>query len=434
MLTRTFVSPLSVSPLTRSSFANPSTSYTNSNSPFDAACGGVIGTQFVGNGATFLFNGTSLTATLMAAQDSSQKVQLMIDGIVVQQTSTQDLTLPAADFSTCSPVTLQSELLSDSTTHNATITNLDTTGGWMFFHSFSFTPLPIIISVTSTVTTIVPSGASAIDFSTSLPSTTPSNTNPPSIVTSSSTKSSASATSTTAVATAASKPSTGPIIGGVIAALIIILLVGLWFWRHRRQQRLNDTTEYGGTVDRRTSPGDHIFKEGLPATIARPASFGRRRSTDARYIDLEAIPKLAATRMHPISRELQQQPPIPSVPIWDAAVVEQPSRRPSAPASLVNHTNPHPSPGLSGINQDRLDLVERLVNRNVPREDIAAIIRTMAAAELGGSKPSPDQRRSQAALRRHDIHIPELEMMIRQGREQLQEAPPMYDFKDNRLV
>ncbi|KAG8874293.1 hypothetical protein FRB97_006011 [Tulasnella sp. 331] len=380
-------------------------SYTNSNSPFDAACGGVIGTQFVGNGATFLFNGTSLTATLMAAQDSSQKVQLMIDGIVVQQTSTQDLTLPAADFSTCSPVTLQSELLSDSTTHNATITNLDTTGG-----------------------------ASAIDFSTSLPSTTPSNTNPPSIVTSSSTKSSASATSTTAVATAASKPSTGPIIGGVIAALVIILLVGLWFWRRRRQQRLNDTTEYGGTVDRRTSPGDHIFKEGLPATIARPASFGRRRSTDARYIDLEAIPKLAATRMHPISRELQQQPPIPSVPIWDAAVVEQPSRRPSAPASLVNHTNPHPSPGLSGINQDRLDLVERLVSRNVPREDIAAIIRTMAAAELGGSKPSPDQRRSQAALRRHDIHIPELEMMIRQGREQLQEAPPMYDFKDNRLV
>ncbi|KAG9017789.1 hypothetical protein FRB93_004600 [Tulasnella sp. JGI-2019a] len=360
--------------------------WTASNSPFSDKCGGVIGTGLAGNSVTLIFNGTYVSATLLLAQDSSQSVQLLVDGAAINPINTQDGSLPTTDFATCAPITTSSGTLTAGT-HNATLVQLEN-HGWMFFHNFIYTPIPVTVSATSTVTTAVG------------PSTT---LNP------------ASAASTTggAVATGSSSHSSvGPIVGGVLGGLVIAILAGLCLWRHRRQQREGDDNlhENNGAAIYRGSSEEQEYKETSPSAQQRSFSFGRSQSiANAQHVDMEGLPDhqivAATTTMQTpsIASELPQHRALPALP-------------------------PSPSPA----NPNQLEIIERLINQNVPRQDITAIIRTMAAAGPSGSgaEVSGDQQRAGAIQRQPDTHTSETGIeMLRQGQEQ---HPPMYDFKDGR--
>ncbi|KAG9003401.1 hypothetical protein FRB94_003109 [Tulasnella sp. JGI-2019a] len=365
------------------------TPWNNGNSPFWGLCGGVIGTRPVGNSVTLIFNGTYVTATLLSAKDGSPSVQLIVDGTPVNPINIQDGTLSDSDFTTCNPLTTSSGTLAAGT-HNATLVQLNNLGV-MFFHNFIYTPLPVIVSVTSTVTTAVG------------PSTT---SNP------------ASGASTTggAVATSSSSHSpVGPIVGGVLGGLVIVILAGLWLWRHKHQQRKGSSGkvhENTGVAAYRRSLEEQEDKETSTTAQQRPFSFGHGQSVvGAQHVDIEALPD----QQRAVATTITQTPSIASEMSPQRAL-------PALPAP-PNTTNPN-----------QFEIIERLISQNVPRQDIVSIVRTMAAAGPSGSgiEAGGDQLRAEAVQRQSDTHTSAMGIeMPQQGEGQ---HPPMYDFKDGRQI
>ncbi|KAG9003405.1 hypothetical protein FRB94_003113 [Tulasnella sp. JGI-2019a] len=434
--------------------------WTNSTVPFSDACGGVIGAQNPGNSVTLMFTGTSVTATLLSALDSSLAVQLFVDGVAIKLLRTQDNSLGSTDFATCAPLTITSDPLAAGT-HNATLVQLDPLGGWMFFHNFVYTPLPDAVTATVTAfTTLTPTptptpisstGSTSASSSTPAPTLSSFPSSGLSTTKSSTSDSPASTTAAAVAATASTHSPVGAIVGVVIGLLVIAILVALWFWRRKRQQRETDDDmpeykPYGGGPIRRRSSGDQIYKDISPITQPQRFSFARgQTAADARYVDLEAMQKPAAVASRGHQQRPSAAPLIPITTTRDSLATSNSSSRILAAPSVINHVSPPPSSAAATTttdsSQERLELIERLVNQNVPRQDIAAVIRSMAAAELSGgssgSKGGRDMRKAAATQRqRKEIYTPEeggIEMSQR-GQEEHAEAPPMYDFKDGRRV
>ncbi|KAG9020699.1 hypothetical protein FRB95_003654 [Tulasnella sp. JGI-2019a] len=359
------------------------TPWDNGDSPFWGLCGGVIGTRPVGNSVTLIFNGTYVSATLLSAKDGSPSVQLIVDGTPINPINTQDVTLSKSDFTICVPLTTSSGMLTAGT-HNATLVQLSGPGA-MFFHNFIYTPLPVIISVTSTVTT-------AIATSNSVSAASPTGA---------------------AVTTSSSSPSpVGPIVGGIIGALVIAVLAGLWFWRQKRQHwkgGSGSVYENTGAAAYRRSLEEQDYRETSTTILQRPFSFGHSQSTvDAQHMEIEALPdqqRAAATTTQTPSVALEMS---------------------------SQHSLPVPPAPLSTTNPNQLEIIERLIGRNVPRQDIVSIVRTMAAAGPSGSgtEASDGSKRADAVQRQADTYISAMGIGIpQQGGAQ---HPPTYDFKDGR--
>ncbi|KAG8984539.1 hypothetical protein FRB94_004674 [Tulasnella sp. JGI-2019a] len=270
-------------------------------------------------------------------------------------------------------------------THNATLVQLNGPGA-MFFHNFIYTPLPTFISVTSTVTTAGRPSA---------------------------TSNSASTASTTgaAVSTSSSHHSpVGPIVGGVIGILVIAILAGLWFRRQKHQPREGggDAHENTGAAAYRRSFEQQDYRETSTTILQRPFSFGHSQSTvDAQHMDIEALPD----QQRAATTTTTQTPPITLEVSSQEALL--------APPGPPNTTNPN-----------QLEIIERLIGRNVPRQDIAAIVRTMAAAGPSGSgtEANGDQQRAEAVQRQPNTHISEME--IEMPRQEQELPPPVYNLID----
>ncbi|KAG9017791.1 hypothetical protein FRB93_004602 [Tulasnella sp. JGI-2019a] len=202
----------------------------------------------------------------------------------------------------------------------------------------------------------------------------------------------------------------GPIVGGVLGVLVIAILAGLWFWRHKRQKREGggDAHENTGAATHRSSLEEQEHKETSKTAQQRPFSSGSQSIVDAEHVDIEALPD----QQRAVTMTTIQNPSIDS---------ELPTRRPL----------PALPPSPSTMDPSHYEIIERLINQNVPRQDIAVIVRTMAVAgpSYSGVEASGDQQRAEAVWRQPlDTHIPAIGTeMPRQGQEQ---HPPMYDFKD----
>ncbi|KAG8848107.1 hypothetical protein FRB96_001294 [Tulasnella sp. 330] len=206
--------------------------------------GGVKATKVQGASVTLMFTGTAVTVNFLLDQLGST-AQVLLDGSLIHEVNT--ITTAGSSYFACNFAPVTSDALSNIS-HNLTAVK-DVATGYMYMHSFVFTPAPVI-STSST----------AASASTSGSSNNPSSSH---------------------------HSSHGAAAGGAIGAVVILLIAGIIAFLFRRRSRQ-------GRVAHRNSFGidGSIHSPDLIVPMSVPWNQSQRKSVNVAVKDNLATPTL----------------------------------------------------------------------------------------------------------------------------------------------
>ncbi|KAG9025948.1 hypothetical protein FRB95_009613 [Tulasnella sp. JGI-2019a] len=364
---------------------------------FLGQCGSFVGLYATDSAASLLFIGTSVTINVLADQARGGPYDIYLDGALKQQENNYaaDGSNPFSNLCKIIPVSIANL---PNTVHNITVVNFN--GGLQELLVQSF----IYIGSPTAPTVMVSASSSSLPSNTSTPTSTTTTTPSATQVTASTKK----------------HHSVGPLIGEIIAAVAIIALIiaSCYYCRSRQNLSRNINLARGDRTPPIVIDDDHN-KYGnaphqMPVMPSAPSGTGAGHTT----------PTLGMGTQYTNAPSVEARPKNPQFVAADSKSPH--SGQPLAfggmkPASgLSEHQNPmshtdqtqRKSTAPSTTSQSQVDIIQAMLARGTPNEEITAMIKTMAAN--GGSGTRGDQGGGNAQGQRHQL---------------VAGTPPRYDFK-----
>ncbi|KAG8997368.1 hypothetical protein FRB94_005991 [Tulasnella sp. JGI-2019a] len=370
---------------------------TNGGGPaaFLGECGSFVGLYAANSAATLLFTGTSVTINVLGDQARGGPYDVYLDGVLNQQGDNSGAGNPFSSLCNSIPVTISNL---PSAVHNITVVNFNGGLQELIVQSFSYVGSPII------PTTGVSTG------STSVPAASGSTTDP--------------ATST------ATHHSIGPIIGVIVAAIIVvaaIVVASFFTLRRRRRNRLRrnrvpvlddytplnpfdaDDSQYASAPHQMTAinsrPPNRHHQNLIPYNPDGPTLHIQDSHSDGGSVSTHSVgPQSVAGH----SSQSTHQPPSPSPLPSMVMIPPREKYNPKAPLESTTSSTPQSQ------SQIQLEVIQAMLARGIPNEEITSMIRMMTASASGG--PSTGGSQSQSNGQGLTPHLPE-------------GTPPSYDYK-----
>ncbi|KAG9000469.1 hypothetical protein FRB93_012674 [Tulasnella sp. JGI-2019a] len=387
---------------------------TNGGGPaaFLGQCGSFVGLYATNSAASLLFTGTSVTVNVLADEARGGPYDVYLDGTLNQQGNNY-----AADGSnpfsnSCNPLPVSIANL-PNTVHNVTVVNFNGGLQELLVQSFTYIGSP------AAPTGMVSTSSSSVPSSTSTPTTS----------TPTSTTTSATPSATQAAALTTKHSSVGPIVGGVIGAIVIIaLLIALFFFCRRQNRSKNIDLAQGERTPPTVLGGDNSKYTNVPHQMAvvpsalsatgdvtdhnlSPIGYASDTSTQYAYDPYSNVASIASSPANPQSVTADSKSSRSAAPLPLGAMrptsgpfdYQQPSPR----SEQTQRESTAPS-----TSQSQVEIIQAMLARGIPNEEISAMIRMMAAT--GGSSSGGSQGGGNA---------PNQTLQLVAG------TPPSYDFK-----
>ncbi|KAG9025952.1 hypothetical protein FRB95_009617 [Tulasnella sp. JGI-2019a] len=428
---------------------------TNGGGPaaFLGLCGSFIGLYATDSMASLLFTGTSVTVNVLADTARGGPYDVYLDGALNQQGNNYatDGSNPFSSF--CNPIPIVISNLAD-TVHNISVVNFNGGLQELIVQNFSYfgstaAPTAVVSASSSSVvsSTVAPSTSSAQSSAAVTASTTTANG------ATGTTTDSATQSATRAAATTTTKRSKNPIIAGIIAAVVIIgiIIASFLFFRSRQQRNeainLSPSQAYHASLHPGDSMGankytnapyqmSYLNSAAPTTTTGTPANYTHHTSLTPYnpesstlhiqdpFSNRESVttypsgPRSEAAESTQSSLQLPPPPPLPFGGIKAAQAPyghQQYTPYNAPPQQAVQRESTAASSSVTQ-SQSQVEVIQAMLARGIPNEEISAMIRMMAAA--GGSSSGGSHSGSGGGN-----HPPAQTLQLVEG------TPPRYDFK-----